>query len=113
MALTSMTNSGGKNIGTTAARSFFEAGQPFFEKPLAPHADHLAAAVEPPGDLVVAQTLGCQEHDLGPKDIAIRQRIFADSGFQDAALPLTQLDRVGTRSGHTSSILVSEPITSA
>src|SRR5450759_4237070 len=101
MALTSITNSGGKNIGTTATRSFFEAGQPFFKKALAPHADHLAAAVEPSSDLVVVQTLGCQEHDLGPKDIAIRQRIFAGSGFQDVALSPTQLDRIRARSGHT------------
>jgi len=52
-----------------------------FEEALAPHADHLAAAVESAGDLVVAQTLGCQKHDLGPEDIAIRQRILAGSRF--------------------------------
>jgi len=69
--LIATTTPGGKARWTTAPFSLFEAGQPLFEKPLAPFADDLSWRVEAGSDLVVPET-GCGvEYDPGPDYVSI------------------------------------------
>src|SRR5438132_379347 len=75
-ALTAITTSGGKNRRTSPAGAFLKAVHALLEESLAPHRDDIPPRVQPPGDLVVAETLGRQEHDLGTEDVTIRQRIL-------------------------------------
>ena len=76
-ALTATTTSGGKDRGSTAPGALFEPGETLLEEPLTPLRDDLASGVQPPGDLVVVESLGGHEHDLGSDHFSIRQRISA------------------------------------
>jgi hypothetical protein len=64
-ALTAITTSGGKDRRPAGAGTFSQARQPLFEEALAPLRHDLAAGVQPRSDLVVAQPLSSQQHDLG------------------------------------------------
>jgi len=85
-ALTSTMTSGGKDRGTTSAGAFLEAREAFLEETFAPLADDLAARVESRRNLIVAESLGGEEHDLGPDYVSIRQRIFSGLSFETSAL---------------------------
>ena len=97
IALTAMTNSGGKKPAPAGPVALLQALQALLEEPFAPFADDLAAGVEALGDLVVAQAAGSEKHQVGAEHIAIRQRIFSSSCFQDATFITTQGDLVGAR----------------
>jgi hypothetical protein len=56
---------------------FIQTSKPFFKEPFSPLANHLAAAAELRGNLVVAQALGGEEDHLVADDLKIRQRILA------------------------------------
>jgi len=93
MALTSTTTSGGENPRPSLPGAFLEPGQAFFEEALPPLGDDLASRVEAQGDLVVVDALSREEHDLGPDNVSIRQRIPPGLRLQDLALFWRQLDR--------------------
>src|SRR5947208_519173 len=82
------------------ARTLLEAGEPLLVEALAPHRDDLAARVQARGDLVVAEPLGGQEHDLSADHIPIRQRIPTRSFLEDASLLAAQVDPIRAPSGH-------------
>jgi hypothetical protein len=63
---------GGKVRRSAAAWLLLKAGQSFGVKAPPPLADDLARRVETSSDDVIGQALACQEHNLGPDDIAIR-----------------------------------------
>jgi hypothetical protein len=69
---TSTMTVGGKAGWTPAARLLVEAREAVLKKAMAPLTDDLARRIQPGADLVVAETGGCQEHDLGSDDISIR-----------------------------------------
>ena len=60
IALTAMTDSGGKKPAPAGPVALLQALQALLEEPFAPFADDLAAGVEALGDLVVAQAAGQQ-----------------------------------------------------
>jgi len=68
---------------------------------LTPLGHDLAARIKARSDHVVAESLGCEEDDLGANDISIRQRIFAGFGFELTALFLAQIDDEWAFSGHS------------
>ena len=84
----------GERPGVDRLGAFLEPGQAVLEEPFAPLRHDLPAGVEPGGDLVVVETVGGHEHDLGPHHISIRQRISAGSCLQFAALLGGQLHHV-------------------
>jgi len=84
--------SGGKDRGTTSAGAFLEAREAFLEETFAPLADDLAARVESRRNLIVTESFGGEEHDLGPDYVSIRQRIFSGLRFKTSALIAVQLD---------------------
>jgi len=94
--------SGGKDRGTTSAGAFLEAREAFLEETFAPLADDLAARVESRGNLIVAESFGGEEHDLGPDNVSIRQRIFSGLSFETSALIAVQLDSKWALSRHRS-----------
>lgn len=63
---------GGKAGWTPAARLLVEAREAVLEEAMAPLADDLAWRVQPGANLVVAETNGREEHNLGANDISIR-----------------------------------------
>ena len=91
-ALTSTMTSGGKDRGTTSAGAFLEAREAFLEEPFAPLADNLAARVESRGNLIVGESFGGKEDDLGPDYVSIRQRILPGLCFEPSALVAVQLN---------------------
>jgi hypothetical protein len=52
-----------------------------------PLGDGLATGVQVGRDLVVVEPFGCHEHDLGPHDIRIRQRVPNGSGPPGSCAP--------------------------
>jgi len=72
IALIVTITSGGKSRGPPASRSLQEASQALLVETFAPFGDDLARDVQTSGDLVVGQTLGGQQHDLGSCHIAVR-----------------------------------------
>ena len=112
IALTAMSNSGEKPAPAGPV-ALLQALQALLEEPFAPFADDLAAGVEALGDLVVAQAAGSEKHQVGAEHIAIRQRIFSSSCFQDATFITTRGDLVGARPRHTRTLLGSRPIRAA
>jgi hypothetical protein len=93
MALTSTTTSGGENPGASAPGLLLKASQAFLEEALAPLGDDLTSGVEPTGNLLVVHALGCHQHDPGPDDLAIRQRIASRLGLQAQALFRREFNR--------------------
>jgi hypothetical protein len=71
-AFTATTTAGGKDTRPTLPREFFQAGHSLLEEALAPLADDLAGRIQALGDLVVGQSLGGVQDDLGSNHIAIR-----------------------------------------
>jgi hypothetical protein len=65
MALTSTTNSGGKNPGSARARPLVEPAQALLEEPLTPHAYYLAPSIEPLRNFVVGEIFSSQQNHLG------------------------------------------------
>jgi hypothetical protein len=65
MALTSTTNSGGKNPGSARARPRVEPAQALLEEPLTPQAYDLAPSVEPLRNFVVGKTFGSKQDHFG------------------------------------------------
>jgi hypothetical protein len=65
MALTSTTNSGGKNPGSARARPLVEPAQALLEEPLTPHAYDFAPVIEPLRNLVVGKTFSSKQNHLG------------------------------------------------
>jgi hypothetical protein len=61
---------------------FFQARQPVFEETLAPHADHLTAAVEASGDFFVGTAFGGEQNHPGAEHFKIRQRILGGTAAQ-------------------------------
>src|SRR6266700_1456288 len=102
IALTSMTTSGGKDAWPSSPGSLLEAAEPLGEEAFAPLGDDLAAGVQTGPDLVVVEARSRHEHDLGPYDIPIRQRVPAGLGFQHLAFLVAQLDDVWAFPGHRS-----------
>src|SRR6266516_1397163 len=102
IALTSMTTSGGKDAWPSSPGSLLEAAEPLGEEALAPLGDDLATGVQTGRDLVVVKARGRHEHDLGPHDIPIRQRVPAGLGLQHLAFLAAQLDDVWALPGHRS-----------
>src|SRR4030081_355059 len=62
---------GGKMRRATAARLFFETGQPVGVKTLTPFADNLARCVQASANGVVRQSLAGQQYYLGPDHVSI------------------------------------------
>ena len=77
-----------------------QAGQPLLAEPLPPSVDDLRAGVQPSGDLVVGQPLGCQEHHLGSDDLAVRIGVCAGSVLPDVSLLGREADLEGTSGSH-------------
>src|SRR6266700_3017706 len=102
IALTSMTTPGGKDAWPSSPGSLLEAAEPLGEEAFAPLGDDLAAGVQTGPDLVVVEARSRHEHDLGPYDIPIRQRVPAGLGFQHLAFLVAQLDDVWAFPGHRS-----------
>ena len=71
-ALTSTTTSGGKRPGATRPRVLLQTHQAFFEKALSPETYHLSTGIQTFRDLIITQTLGCQENHLGSLYLKIR-----------------------------------------
>jgi hypothetical protein len=69
---TSTMTVGGKAGWTPAARLLIEAREAVLEEAMAPFADNLPWRIQPHADLVVAETGGGEEHDLGADDVTIR-----------------------------------------
>lgn len=63
---------GGKAGWTPAARLLVEAREAVLEEAMAPLTDDLSWRVQPRADLVVAETGGREEDNLGADDITIR-----------------------------------------
>jgi hypothetical protein len=63
---------GGKAGWTPAARLLVEAREAVLEEAMAPLADDLSWRVQARADLVVPETGGCEEHDLGADNLTIR-----------------------------------------
>jgi hypothetical protein len=63
---------GGKTGWTPAARLLVEARQAVLEEAMAPFADDLPRRVQARPDLVVPETGGREEHNLGADNITIR-----------------------------------------
>jgi hypothetical protein len=70
--LIATTTLGGKAGWTPAAGLLVQPCEALFEEPFAPLADDLTRRIEPCGDLIIAETLGSIEDDLGPHHISIR-----------------------------------------
>jgi hypothetical protein len=70
--LTSTTTLGGKAGWTPAARLLVEPREALVEEAMAPLTDDLSWRVQSRADLVVAETGGREEHDLGADHITIR-----------------------------------------
>jgi hypothetical protein len=66
-----MTISGGKTGGASAPWPFLQAGQALFKESFAPLRDNLPWQIKPLADLLVRQSLGGKEDDLGTHDITI------------------------------------------
>ena len=79
MALTWTTSSGGKRPGSPGSGSVLESGKPLLEESLPPHAHDLASGAEASGDVVVGETLMCEQDHFGPYDLKVRQRILIGS----------------------------------
>jgi hypothetical protein len=63
----------GRKAGWTPATRFLvEAREALLEEPVAPLADDLSRGIQPRADLIVAETSGRQEDDLGADNITIR-----------------------------------------
>jgi hypothetical protein len=69
---TSTRTLGGKAGWTPAARLLVEAREAVLEEAMPPLADDLSWRVQPRANLVVAETNGREEHNLGADDIPIR-----------------------------------------
>ena len=78
--------SGGKSPGSARALALLQAGQAFFEEPLAPLADDLPSSVEPSSDFIVAEALGGQENHLRSDYLKIWQRISSCPLLKNALL---------------------------
>jgi len=73
-----------------------------FEEALAPAAHGRPDRPESLGDLVVAQTIGREDHDLGPEDLASSGRLATRPALQFGPLLGRQLDQKGAPSRHPS-----------
>ena len=96
MALTCMLSSRGKTGRAPGARKTLQALKTFLEESLAPFADNLPGKQNLSCDLVVAQTSGGHQDDLGADDLIIRE---ARSGKHCRTIYVTvagELDRIGT-----------------
>jgi hypothetical protein len=69
---TSTMTLGGKAGWTPAARLLVEAREAVLEEAMAPLADDLSWRIQPRANLVVVETSGREEHDLGANHITIR-----------------------------------------
>ena len=105
-ALISTTTRGGEGPRAAAPRTIGEARLAILEEPLAPPAHRRPDRPQPLRDLVVAQTRHRQQHDLGPKDLALRRRLAPDPPLEPLALVDGQLDPIRAPSGHR--LLLSE-----
>jgi hypothetical protein len=70
--LTSTMTLGGKAGWTPAARLLVEPREAVLEEAMAPLTDDLSWRIQPGPNLVVAETGGREEHDLGADNITIR-----------------------------------------
>ena len=66
------TRLGGKERWAPGAGALLQAPQTLSEEALAPLADHLARAIQAGCDLIVLESLGGVQHDLGADDVPIR-----------------------------------------
>jgi hypothetical protein len=71
-ALIVITVLGGKPRRSAVARSIVEPLEAFLEEPFSPLADDLGRGVEPSRDILVLETVGSIQNDLGANDISIR-----------------------------------------
>jgi hypothetical protein len=62
----------GESRGPSDPRQIVQSGKTLLVEPFAPLGHHLTWGVEAGSDLVVAEPLGCHQHDLGPYDLCIR-----------------------------------------
>jgi hypothetical protein len=100
IALTWATCCGGKTTRATRPRSILKASQPLAREATSPAPDHLRIAIQPLGDLRIAESLGRVEHQLGPLDDPVRQRLARGPTRKLAALLGTQDDLDETASHH-------------
>jgi hypothetical protein len=70
-AFTATTTAGGKDTRPALAWEFLQASNALLEEPLTPLAHDLARCIEPTCDLIVGQSLGGIEHDLGADHVPI------------------------------------------
>jgi len=92
MAFICTMSSGGKNRGSSRARSLLQAAHALVEEPLAPQAHHVAADREGRPDLIVGPALGGEENHPGAQDLEIWQRILTRPSFQDLPFLSRELD---------------------
>ncbi len=95
-ALTSTTTAGGKAAGRPPRGRSASPARPSSKKRLRQWLTSRAHLPEPPGDLVVAQPIGGEEHHPGPEDLA-RLAVWRRAWCSSADDP-----RVSTRSGRGS-----------
>ena len=105
-ALISTTTRGGKGPRPAAPRAINETRGAILEEPLAPAAHGRPYGPQALRDLVVAQAVRREEHDLGPEDLAPRGRLAPCSPLQLGPLLGRQLDPERAPSGHR--LLLSE-----
>jgi hypothetical protein len=105
IALTATITSGGKDRGSTSPGTLFEAGQAIFEEPFSPLRHNLSTGVEASCDLVIVQTLGGHEHDLGSHYLSIRQRISTGSSFELSTLCRIEAEDIRALPGHRDPLL--------
>jgi hypothetical protein len=102
---TSTTTVGGKAGWTPAPRLLLETREAVLEEAMAPFTDDLSWRIQPHADLVVTETGGGEEHDLGPDDVTIRRRIPARPRFQLASLSAAERDDKWARSRQALALL--------
>src|SRR5829696_5301033 len=93
-ALIATTTSGGESRGPPGPWLLLETGRALLAEAFAPLGNDLSGGVQTTGDLIVAQSIGGQQHDPGPYHIAVRSRIASGGRFEPIAFVFGQFDLV-------------------
>src|SRR3990170_7083702 len=78
----------------------FKTRDTLFKEPLSPHADDFTTGIESGCNLIVLQSLGCQEDDLRTDDLKIWQRILGCTPRQFPGVFMRQQNLVWAFSWH-------------
>jgi hypothetical protein len=101
MAFTCTMSSGGKNRGSSRARSLLQTSDALVEEPLAPQAHHVAADGERCSDLIIGAALGGEQHHSGPQDRKLWQRVLTCATLQNLPFLVREFDHEWAFPRHT------------